>query len=376
MSSERRIKTRLLIISDTHGAKPTPEMNGVNGSNGSNGSSELAGVGLDGSAESQHIYGLLNYAEGNSSNVRGYREPLPEADVVLHCGDLTKMSRVHEYEDTFEMLRKCRAPLKLAIAGNHDLALDEAYWRRHMDWYGMPDLDTPRRVQQIVEDARAHGVQYLEEGTHTFDLENGARLKIFASPWTPEYGMWAFQYERGHDFQIPQGIDVVMTHGPPENILDLAGGAFGYSVHAGCSNLLLSTSHAKPRIHCFGHIHEAWGAELTTWRGMDASNVYHGGNIRTIANLDMVAPPTDDDDEETVQRRNRLREGYTRDRAVCLNIAEGDNRVEPGRQTLFLNAAIMSIRYQPVQFPWLIDIDLPAASSPPIAGQSSAPSAT
>ncbi|KAL2045200.1 hypothetical protein N7G274_002282 [Stereocaulon virgatum] len=34
---------------------------------------------------------------------------------------------------------------------------------------------------------------------------------------------------------------------------------------AGCPDLFRAICHARPRLHCFGHIHEAW-ARLITWQ--------------------------------------------------------------------------------------------------------------
>jgi hypothetical protein len=45
-----------------------------------------------------------------------------------------------------------------------------------------------------------------------------------ASPYTPEFMNWAFMYPRGaaarYWDQIPYGLDVLITHGPPFGILD------------------------------------------------------------------------------------------------------------------------------------------------------------
>lgn len=45
-------------------------------------------------------------------------------------------------------------------------------------------------------------------------------LKVYGSPWQPEFGDWAFNLERGEELlqkwnMIPAGVDVLMTHGPP-----------------------------------------------------------------------------------------------------------------------------------------------------------------
>ncbi|KAF4978104.1 hypothetical protein FZEAL_5462 [Fusarium zealandicum] len=320
------VKTRILIISDTHGSKPKPK--------------------LDNSPSTED--------ELSHEDViwvpTGWREPLPEADVVLHCGDLTKRTTIPEYEDTFSVLRSLRAPLKLVIAGNHDMALHEQYWLRER---GGPK-STAERAREIVEAAEADGVQYLDEGIHEFTLVNGARLRVYASQWTPDYGGWAFQYDNGHDFKIPTDVHVAMTHGPPQGICDFAGMT---GSHAGCPDLLEAVTRAKPMIHCFGHIHEAWGTLLAEWN----ENGTGYERVREVG-LKGLRPNRVTQNEETAKTTRVKLVEMSQQRAAHLDLTQGDSLVVPGERTLFVNAAIMDIRYRPIQLPWLVDVDLPRAA--------------
>jgi hypothetical protein len=279
----------------------------------------------------------------------GWRDPLPEADVVIHCGDLTKRTTVPEFENTFSVLRSIKAPLKLAIAGNHDTALDDDYW---INEFGGPK-ETLDKVKRIVREAEKDGVKYLTEGVHEFTLANGASLKVYASPWTPAYGGWAFQYNDGHDFNIPPGMDVALTHGPPQGIRDFAGMT---GTHAGCPELLAAVARAKPKIHCFGHIHEAWGTHYVTWDGDEIDQ----DRSREVG-LKGLRPNRVTQKKETAEMTRVNLIEMSKQRAAHLDLTQGDSRLVPGEQTLFVNAAIMDIRYRPVQMPWLIDIDLEEA---------------
>jgi hypothetical protein len=45
-------------------------------------------------------------------------------------------------------------------------------------------------------------------------------IRIWGSPWQPNYHEWAFMLERGEVIKkkwdlIPEGTDVLITHGPP-----------------------------------------------------------------------------------------------------------------------------------------------------------------
>jgi hypothetical protein len=74
-------------------------------------------------------------------------------------------------------------------------------------------------------------------------------------------------FGKGHDFSIPKGIDIVVTHGPPRGVLDMTADR----QRAGCPELFAAVARARPRVHCFGHIHEGWGAKKVVWRGTEAS---------------------------------------------------------------------------------------------------------
>ncbi|KAH7185682.1 Metallo-dependent phosphatase-like protein [Fusarium flagelliforme] len=316
----KHIKTRILIISDTHGTEPKPR---------------------DGPSTDDELN-----KEDVARTVTGWRDPLPEVDVVIHCGDLTKRTTIPEFEATFSVLQSIKAPLKLAIAGNHDTALDHDYW---INKFG-GSKETLDNVETIIRKAEKDGVKYLTEGVHQFAMANGALLKVYASPWTPAYGGWAFQYKNGHDFDIPPGMDVVLTHGPPQGIRDFAGVA---GTHAGCPDLLAAVAHAKPKIHCFGHIHEAWGMHYVTWDG----DKINEDRSRQVGLKGLRPGKVTQDDEMAKITRAKLIE-MSKQRGAYLDLTQEDSCIIPGEQTLFVNAAIMDIRYRPIQLPWLIDVNL------------------
>ncbi|KAK3676755.1 hypothetical protein LTR78_003532 [Recurvomyces mirabilis] len=127
-------------------------------------------------------------------------QPLPKVDVLLHCGDLTKVGATSAFKAALKMLAHFDAELKLVIAGNRDLDLDAAY------------VDNPSEYEENVEImtgplAKAAGVTYLTEGTYRFTLSSGAKFSIFAPPFTPAFGDYAFGYQRGEGrWRIPEGV--------------------------------------------------------------------------------------------------------------------------------------------------------------------------
>ena len=132
-------KTRFLIMSDTHNRPPFPA----------------------------------------TDTCHPYRHPLPAADVLLHCGDLTMRGGLSEYQSTLRMLSSINAELKLVIAGNHDRSLDEEYWKYERDSRGEDEGDYVEAIEMWKgTEAMEAGVTYLEEGVHEFVLKSGASLKV------------------------------------------------------------------------------------------------------------------------------------------------------------------------------------------------------
>lgn len=99
-------------------------------------------------------------------------------------------------------------------------------------------------ARQLFEDARSIGIVFLGEGSHRFTLENGAILAVYASPYTPSLGHWGFQYHpsQGHNFDIIEGVDLVITRGPPKDIMDYTDPTRGLDVQM-VLELLLKLDH-------------------------------------------------------------------------------------------------------------------------------------
>ena len=135
------VRTRFCIISDTHSQLPLP----------------------------------------STSSDYAYRQPLPSADVLLHAGDITTFGYLAEYEQMMKALVAADAELKIVIAGNHDITLHDRYYRRdghYMFHRGkLEDLGAIRELW-LGEAVRKAGIVYLEEGTRTFELSNGAKFTV------------------------------------------------------------------------------------------------------------------------------------------------------------------------------------------------------
>ncbi|TVY50964.1 Metallophosphoesterase domain-containing protein 1 [Lachnellula cervina] len=272
-----------------------------------------------------------------------FRESTDKVDVVLHCGDLTQVGGSSEYKRALKMLAAIPAELRLVIAGNHDLSLDENYWKTVDEDEQEGEKEDHAEALDIMTGklADAAGVTYLTEGVHEFTLKNGAKFTLYASPYQPRFGDWAFSYAENEDRFNPvghaapgtvsisrnpvpdsPGVDIMMTHGPPKGLLD--GSPHG---HLGCPSLLHALQRCRPRMHCFGHIHEGYGAKLVSWKedneAIKAGGLYEKADDRSNCYPASLHCPT-----------------------------------SIGKDTLLVNAAIMNGNDQPTNDPWLVDLKL------------------
>lgn len=269
-------------------------------------------------------------------------QPLPKADVVLHCGDLTQVGGISAYKKALKMLCDLDAELKLVIAGNHDISLDGEYWAENMDEDDDPDEHQDAVALMTGSLAREAGVTYLTEGRHEFTLQDGVSFSIFASPYQPECGKWAFGYKRTEDRwgAIPDDVEIVMTHGPPKGILDLA----SKHDHVGCEYLLNGIKRSRPLMHCFGHIHEGYGAEMKVWDSPESNDPKHNDSS---ADSEDAEASEDDECSEVV----RVTKAGTHDEGTSFTLT-------PGESTLMVNAAIMNDNDEPKNAPFLVELPL------------------
>jgi len=176
-------------------------------------------------------------------------EDLPVGDILVFAGDFMNSGYYLEEILSFNRwLRKLSFKQRIVCAGNHD-----RYFQNE-----------PAIARSLLEDAI-----YLENDGITID-----GVSFWGSPYTPEFMNWAFMYPRGaaakrYWDQIPNGLDVLITHGPPLGILDqVAPGA----EHLGCDELRMAVEEKKPKIHIFGHIHGGAGTfENGTTRFLNAA---------------------------------------------------------------------------------------------------------
>lgn len=199
------------------------------------------------------------------SDTHNARPSVPDGDILIHAGDLTSSGKAHEIRTNIEWISSLPHPIKIIIGGNHDKALDAKYRECAHAQMDDPGIDW-----------LACGITYLEHSNIKVTIR-GRELKVFGSPFTPEYGTWAFQYPQFHRLPerarevweaIPLDIDILVTHGPPLGYLDMT----SRGQRAGCPALLERLWQIQPTLHVFGHIHEARGTEHLEWSATQRLN--------------------------------------------------------------------------------------------------------
>jgi Icc-related predicted phosphoesterase len=166
---------------------------------------------------------------------------MPEGDLLLHAGDFTVTGTVPEIERFGEWLNRQPFKHKVVIPGNHDLGFEDSW-----------------PAASAILRKKCPDVQILNQ--ELVDVEGKL---IWGSPWTPEFHGWAFNYDHSKAPEywkdIPERLDVLMTHGPPHGVLDGVFRHGGPKLNVGCPALLLAVQTKAPRFHVFGHIHECGG---------------------------------------------------------------------------------------------------------------------
>lgn len=177
------------------------------------------------------------------SDTHGYHnqiKDLPDGEMIIHAGDISDIGTFKQIYDFVKWYSSLPYKHKVFIAGNHD--------------FGLYRVGVGYKIS-IMEMFRKEGLTYLEDKGITIE-----GVKIWGSPITPTFGNWAFMKDRGDDIKqhwdkIPDDTDILITHGPPQKILDLT----TQNIHAGCADLLYCEKY--PKYHIFGHIHEGYGIE-------------------------------------------------------------------------------------------------------------------
>ncbi len=157
---------------------------------------------------------------------------LPEGDILLHCGDFTYQgfrARKNEVAPNCAWLARESQKFKhtVGVAGNHDWDFIDSTLAPHMK------------------------LLFNEE----VDIEG---LRIYGTPNTTMFCGWAFMHSETvlEDIfsKIPEGLDILISHGPPFGFLDKIDGNTKSVGSTALRRRLLEMKN-PPKHVMYGHIH-------------------------------------------------------------------------------------------------------------------------
>lgn len=180
------------------------------------------------------------------SDLHGYLPRLDGGDLLIIAGDLTARDEAAQYIEFYKWLEKQPYKKKIIVPGNHD-----NYFQKCNTFSSAPFSE------ELAIYLCDSGIEF--EG-----------LKIWGSPWTTTFPginphCCAFTVDNDEQLAekwklIPNDIDILITHSPSFGNYDWIKNrdeTIGPSV--GSVSLWMKSLQLLPKLHVFGHIHEAYG---------------------------------------------------------------------------------------------------------------------
>jgi len=164
---------------------------------------------------------------------------IPDGDALIFAGDMCGQGRESSARKFARWMGEQPHKHKIVIAGNHDRCFEQGC--------RLP-------LKKYFSD---QGLIYLEH--EPIAIEG---IKFFGSPYTPWFMSWAFNVKGAFDLRrkwsfIPEDTEVLITHGPPFQVLDTS----YLGQNCGCQHLGIRIKDLlKLKVHVFGHIHFSYGA--------------------------------------------------------------------------------------------------------------------
>lgn len=184
------------------------------------------------------------------SDSHGEFPRVPPCDLLLLAGDIERdfsgpgnpmngYAQANWINSEFrDWLHTVQATEIVLVPGNHSFA-----------WF---------RLKPMIERDNLRCHVLIDSGIELFGLN------IWGTPWVGGLPDWAFnltELQLEHRWaQIPRGTDILVTHDAPSEVVEWHGtGVIG---HGGSTTLLQHVERVQPKLHVFGHLHEAKGEWL------------------------------------------------------------------------------------------------------------------
>lgn len=187
---------------------------------------------------------------------------VPECDLLISAGDYSFKGEKHMVEDFHKWLNKQEAGYIVSVQGNHEVWVESNF----------------QEAKEVAEKA-CPGVYFIGDG-ESVNIEG---FNLYGSAITPWFYNWAWNRARGDKGdtfyyngkvksalpikqewdKIPENTNILVTHGPPQGILDIVPYADGTpKERVGCNDLMNRILQLPQlKLHVFGHIHHSSGEQ-------------------------------------------------------------------------------------------------------------------
>ena len=209
----------------------------------------------------------------DTHNLHNKIKHIPEGDILIHAGDFTESSTLEEIIDFNNFLGMLPHKYKIVIAGNHEYILD-------------PNKSNSMKIREAK--SLLTNCIYLEH--ESLVLYNN--IRIFGTPYQKYFCDMAFNIKNEEELtklykEIPSNTDILITHDPGYGIGDNT----MYEKNVGVPSLIKEIrERIHPKLHVFGHIHEAYGgwrdaAGITYFNASSVSFQYYFMNLPLVYDI-------------------------------------------------------------------------------------------
>jgi hypothetical protein len=244
------------------------------------------------------------------SDQHGFLPDIPPCDLLIVAGDNCpdyptgardrvgtgpQTARQRKWFETEWMAWRKKQPANMCVVtfGNHDYCGESIHAACAVVWH---DANTVSVVDAPIDDGDC-----AENNGRKFDVGG---LVLWLTPWSSQFRDWAFMAEDwrllDHYKDIPEGIDILVSHQPPAGygdalIYDLEVSAERY---LGSRALKETIMRVKPKAVVCGHIHSGFGqfeiphfgVEAVTTGEIAITKVYNVALVNE--RYELVNPPT------------------------------------------------------------------------------------
>ena len=180
-------------------------------------------------------------------------------DILIYAGDFTNWSNSNEnhVNEFLDWFKEQKSKYKFLVCGNHDLFFSSL---------------KKEKKEELIEDLKKNNIAYLD---NNFGFFPDLNLNVYGFPQTLKRNLFykadAFEVSGTKMNEIcnkifDKKIDILVTHCPPQNILDKTNKKQNIGSLTLLEDLILRVN---PKIHIFGHNHNQPGYKIFEYENQE-----------------------------------------------------------------------------------------------------------